>query len=349
MRNNTQRAVFLILVLLVTITFFGMIKDFLLTSFWAAVLAVIFYNVFRRINIRLRGRRSMAAAITTVIIFLTVLLPLLGIFLALVNETLSLYEMVRAGDISAESVFKFVEDRLPALEKYLGPIGIDMEDIRSRIGGLAMSASQLVANQAIKYTSNAISFIVQFFLTLYLLFFFLRDGRNIARWIVSVLPLGNRTERVLMNRFASVSRATLKGTLIVAFVQGAIGGLLFWAVGIHSPIFWGVIMMILSLLPVGGSGFVWIPAAIFLFIEGEVGRGIAVVITGALIIGLVDNLLRPLLVGRDTQMPDYLVLLATLGGLVWLGLSGFVVGPIIAALFVTCWEILGKEFGGNEL
>ncbi len=349
MRNNTQRAVFLILVLLVTVTFFGMIKDFLLTSFWAAVLAVIFYNVFRRINIRLRGRRSMAAAITTVIIFLTVLLPLLGIFLALVNETLSLYEMVRAGDISAESVFKFVEDRLPALEKYLGPIGIDMEDIRSRIGGLAMSASQLVANQAIKYTSNAISFIVQFFLTLYLLFFFLRDGRNIARWIVSVLPLGNRTERVLMNRFASVSRATLKGTLIVAFVQGAIGGLLFWAVGIHSPIFWGVIMMILSLLPVGGSGFVWIPAAIFLFIEGEVGRGIAVVITGALIIGLVDNLLRPLLVGRDTQMPDYLVLLATLGGLVWLGLSGFVVGPIIAALFVTCWEILGKEFGGNEL
>jgi len=152
---------------------------------------------------------------------------------------------------------------------------------------------------------------------------------------------------MLFERFAQVSKATLKGTVVVALVQGSIGGVLFALVGIPAALLWGVAMTLLALLPVGGSAIIWIPAAIILFVQGNVVEAFIVVAVGSLIIGLVDNLLRPLLVGRDTGMPDYLVLISTLGGITWFGLSGFVIGPTIAALFITVWEMMGKDYGGR--
>jgi len=179
---------------------------------------------------------------------------------------------------------------------------------------------------------------------LYLLFFFLRDGRRIIDNAVRALPLGDERERHLLRRFADVSRATIKGTLVVGIVQGSIGGIAFALLGISAPVLWGVVMILLSIVPAVGPAFVWLPAAVVLIGTGRIAAGITLIVVGALIIGLVDNLLRPLLVGRETRMPDYLILLATLGGLAAFGLAGVVVGPIIAAFFLAVWQMVQTEF-----
>ena len=172
-----------------------------------------------------------------------------------------------------------------------------------------------------------------FFLMLYLLFFILRDGNTIMQHVHRAMPLRDDQERQLFNKFAEVSRATVKGTLVIALVQGFLGGFIFALLGIQGAVFWGVVMAILSLLPAVGTGLVWGPTAIFLLATGDWGKGLILVTYGVLVIGLVDNLLRPILVGRDTKMPDYLVLFSTLGGLSLVGITGLVLGPVIAAVF----------------
>lgn len=347
--QSIRRATFLILVLLITTAFVRLISDFLMACFWAVVLAVIFRNIYRRIRIRLRGRDNLAAFLSTIIILLVVMLPIFFVGQALIRESVNFYERIQSGEVEISKLVEIIEKQLPSVQAFLGRFGLTPDQLQERLSAAALAITQGIASRALSYTQNAINFAIQFTLMLYLLFFFFRDGELLIRTLIDVLPLGNRQERIFFNRFAAVTRATLKGVLIVAVIQGTIGGLMFWAVGIDGAIFWGVIMTLLSILPVGGSGIVWIPTAIILFIQGEIVRGIVVVIVGALIIGLVDNLLRPILVGRDTKMPDYLVLLSTLGGLTWFGLSGFVLGPVIASLLLACWEIVGREYGGRDL
>lgn len=343
MKKNTPHLFFLLLVLLVTTAFFGLIMDFLLAVFWAIVLAILFHSTYRYIGIKLKGRKNIAAGLTLMSILLLVIIPLTFLAITLVNESIHVYEQIQDGDINIQERIDNFQTQIPEVESYLERFGINTEKIRESIGEAVAEATQNLAGKAIGITQNIFGFVVQFFLMLYILFFFLRDGRRLIHQLVWVLPLGDENERKLLARFASVARATVKGSLIVALVQGSIGGLLFWSVGIPAAVLWGFLMTILSLLPVG-SGLVWGPAAIILFTQGHIGKAIAILIVGALVIGLVDNLLRPRLVGSDTKMPDYLILLSTLGGLAWFGLSGFVLGPIIAAFFVTCWAMLGEEF-----
>jgi len=141
----------------------------------------------------------------------------------------------------------------------------------------------------------------------------------------------------------TVARATVKGTLVIGLVQGFLGGVIFAILGIQGAVFWGVVMAILSLLPAIGAGLVWGPAAIFLLVAGQWIKGLILVAFGVLVISMVDNLLRPVLVGRDTKMPDYLVLLSTLGGLSLVGISGFILGPVIAALFIALWQMYEQD------
>lgn len=347
-KNIIRQGTFLLLVVLVTMTFFGLIQSFLLTSFWAALLALVFRNTFRRLRIRLRGRDNLAASLTTLLILFVVVIPLFFVTVALVNQSAELYVRIQSGEVDANIIIDWIESRVPIADEFLKQFGYSFEQLKTALSEAALSVTQAAAGQAINFTQNAINWMVQFFLMLYLLFFFLRDGQQIMKAIMDVLPMGNRREKILFQRFAKVSRATLKGTLIVAIVQGSIGGILFALVGIEGAVFWGAVMTLLSLLPVGGSGLVWIPAAIIMFVQGSYIKGIIIVITGVLIIGLIDNFLRPMLVGRDTEMPDYLILLATLGGIAWFGLSGFVLGPVVAALFITCWDMMGKEYGGKD-
>ncbi|MEL6356606.1 MAG: AI-2E family transporter, partial [Bacteroidota bacterium] len=240
-------------------------------------------------------------------------------------------------------------EQFPQVLDWLEGHDLGTEELRKEIEKGSLTLAQTIGNRALSYSGSLLNFFIQFSLMLYLLFFFFRDGMELVRAVTNAIPMGNIRERRLFKRFAEVSRATLKGTLIVAIVQGSIGGILFASVGIPAALLWGVAMTLLALLPVGGSGLVWGPAAIILFSQGQTTKGIIVLIVGSLIIGLIDNLLRPILVGRDTQMPDYLVLLSTLGGITYFGLTGFIIGPVIAAMFITVWEMMGTEYGGDML
>ncbi len=343
-----RHGLFLTLVIMVTIAFIGLIGAFLLACFWAGVLALIFRNTYRRIRIRLRGRSNLAASITLLLIILVVVIPLTLVTLALVDQSTQLYNQLRSQDINFRDLLNFVENQIPAVETFLARFGIEIGQLQERLSNFAVSATQAIGNQALSVTQNTVNFFIQFSLMLYLLFFFLRDGQEIINAVVNVVPLGNITERRILKRFASVTRATMKGTLTIAIIQGSIGGALFGVLGIPAAVLWGVLMTLLSLLPVGGSAIVWVPTAIIMLIQGAYGKAIAIIIVGSLFIGLVDNLLRPILVGRDAKMPDYLVLLTTLGGISWFGLTGFILGPVIAALFLTFWEIAGAKYGGRD-
>ena len=141
---------------------------------------------------------------------------------------------------------------------------------------------------------------------------------------------------------------TLGVSILVAIVQGFLGGMIFWALGIHAPVLWGVVMAFLSLLPAVGASIVWFPVAVYLIATGEIGKGLILMAFGAGVIGLVDNLMRPYLVGKDTALPDYVVLISTLGGIALLGLNGLVVGPLIAALFIAVWDIAARAHAAQE-
>lgn len=346
--GSIRRNLFFILVAFVTVSFLGLIQEFMLAIFWAAVLTIIFYGYYQKLNTRLKGRSTLSASIMTVLILLFVIIPLALLTIALVNQASELIEGIESNQVNPNLIIDYLEGQFPAVFELLAQYDMEVGQLRTQVSEGAVSIAQTIASRALSYTGSIVNFFVQFTLMLYLLFFFFRDGKVLINTIVNTIPMGNIRERRLFQRFAEVSRATLKGTVIVAITQGGIGGLIFAILGIPAALLWGVAMTLLALLPVGGSAIVWGPAAIILFIQGHIVKAIILVLVGALIIGLVDNLLRPLLVGKDTGMPDYLVLISTLGGITYFGLSGFVLGPIIAALFVTVWEIMGKEYGGQS-
>lgn len=346
---RVQRNLFFILTAFTTMAFLGMIGSFLPTVLWAVVLTMIFYGLYRSIAMRFRGRRNgLAATITVLLIFLFVIIPFIFLTIALIGQGQGLYAAIQSGELDVNIVINYIDNRLPEVAGYLERFDVTVDDIKERLSALVVTVSQTLGNSALSIGGNVINLFVEFTLMLYLLFFFLKDGRRIVRAIVNTIPMGNVRERALFQRFAQVSKATLKGTVVVALVQGSIGGVLFALVGIPAALLWGVAMTLLALLPVGGSAIIWVPAAAILFAQGDVLEAVIVVAVGTLIIGLVDNLLRPLLVGRDTEMPDYLVLISTLGGITWFGLSGFVIGPTIAALFITVWEMMGIDYGGKR-
>lgn len=347
--RTVRSNLFFILVAATTMAFLGMISSFLITVLWAVVLTMIFYGLFRWVRRRVGDqRRALAAAITSLLIFFFVIIPFILLTIALVNQGMGVYESIQSGEVDPTFVIDFAEKKLPGIYDMLGEAGISVAGVRERATEFVGTAGQFLATKVLSIGSNLLNVFVQFTLMLYLLYFFLKDGKVVLNRIVATIPMGNIRERMLFERFAQVSKATLKGTLVVALVQGAIGGAMFALLGIPAALLWGVAMTLLALLPVGGSAIIWGPTVIILFAQGAVGKAIILFIVGALIIGLVDNLLRPLLVGRDTEMPDYLVLISTLGGITYFGLSGFVIGPTIAALFITVWEMMGSDYGGKN-
>jgi predicted PurR-regulated permease PerM len=344
--RGLQNAFFLSLLLLTTLAFFGLIQDFLMPIFWAAVLATIFHPLFEWCRARLWGPPSLAAVTTILLILLLVILPLALTGLAVTTEVSGLYQRIAAGELDPQAVIGWVEQNVPLATQFLSDVGLDVDQLRGQLSGAAVATSRYLASQAVAFGQDALRIGGLTFLMLYLLFFFLRDGRALLLTMIEAVPIGDERERRLLRKFAEVARATIKGTLVIGLVQGGIGGVLFWALGIQAAVLWGVVMGLLSLLPAVGAAVVWIPAAGVLLFSGEVAKGIVLLLGGTLLIGLADNVLRPLLVGRDTELPDYLILVTTLGGLTLFGLSGVVIGPVVAALFVAVWDMFAEEYAG---
>jgi predicted PurR-regulated permease PerM len=341
---NVERAFFVALLLVVTLAFFWLIRGFLQPIFWAVALGIVVYPLHARLEQRLRRGKPLAAGISVVVVVIVVILPLIGLGAAVAQEGAALYERLQGDGHGIENIFGQVQQRMPQAIAFVERLGIDTTRLEEQIQNVAVTASRAIAERALSIGSGTLRGTIFFFLMLYLLFFFLRDGPRILDAIIRALPLGDQRERHLLGRFAEVSRATIKGTLVVGIVQGTIGGIAFAVLGINAPVLWGTVMALLSILPAVGTALVWLPAAIFLMLTGHILAGIALVLIGVFVIGLVDNLLRPVLVGRDTQLPDYVILLSTLGGLAGFGLAGIVIGPTIAAFFLSVWDMAEQEF-----
>ena len=347
MNSTLEQKVFLALLLVVTIAFGWILFPFYGAVFWAVILAIIFAPLQRRLHQHLGDRRNLTAFITLMICLIVAVLPVILITGLLVQEGASLYKQIQSGELDVGSFVGAAKELLPAsLEAQLQRFGLgDVDQIRERLASGALEGSQFLATKAFSFGQGTFQFLVSFFLMLYLLFFFIRDGRDLVARIRRALPLSDNQKRRLFSKFTRVVRATVKGNIVVAATQGFLGGAIFAVLGIPAALLWGVLMAFLSLLPAVGAALIWTPAALYFLMKGMVLQSVILTLYGILVIGLVDNILRPILVGRDTKMPDYLVLISTLGGLALFGLNGFVIGPLIAALFMSTWGLFTAPEG----
>jgi predicted PurR-regulated permease PerM len=351
-KPGLEERTFLFLLGILSVGFGAILWPFAGAILWALVIATVFRPLFQRLVSALQQKRTLAAVTTLVIIVVTVILPLSLISGALVQEGLSTYQRIRSGELDFGRYFQRLLEALPTwITHLLDRLGLtSLELVEQRLSTVLTRGIQLLASKVLSLGQNTMEFVVSLFIMLYLLFFLLRDGDDLARRIAGAIPMRPELQRKLAGRFTTVLRATVKGNLVVAIVQGGLGGLIFWILGLNAPVLWGAFMAVLSLLPAVGTGLVWLPTAVYLMVTGEVAKGIILAAYGLLVIGSVDNVLRPILVGKDTQMPDYVVLLSTLGGLATFGFNGIVIGPMVAAMFITVWDIFAtlRGSGGAE-
>ncbi|WP_417778662.1 AI-2E family transporter [Stutzerimonas xanthomarina] len=341
MTTTLEQKVFLALLLTVSIAFGWILFPFYGAVFWAVILAIIFSPLQRRLQRRIGNRPNLTALITLMVCLIVAVLPVILIAGLLVQEGSSLYKQIESGELDVGQFVVGAREMLPdSLQQQLQRFGLgDLDQMRERLASGALQGSQFLATKAFSFGQGTFQFLVSFFVMIYLLFFLIRDGRELVAKIRRALPLTDNQKRRLFSKFTRVVRATVKGNIVVAITQGFLGGVIFAILGIPGSLLWGVLMAFLSLLPAIGAGLIWTPVAIYFLLQGMIVQGVILTLYGILVIGLVDNLLRPILVGKDTKMPDYLVLISTLGGLALFGLNGFVIGPLIAALFMSSWAL----------
>ena len=344
-----RRAAFLLLLALVTVAFFWIISPFFGAVFWAMVLALMFMPVHRRLCARLRGRDTLAALGTLLFCMVIVVVPMIFVVGAMVDEATSFTQRLRTGEFNPRTYFEQIQNALPGWSRdLLGRFGLfNAQDVVDKLTAAVVQGGQALTTRALAIGQNTLMLLVNLGIMLYLLFFFLRDGRDLAQTIRRAVPMQRQHTDFLLSKFATVVRATVKGTVVVALVQGMLGGVAFAFLGIHGAVLWGVVMSVLSLLPAVGAALVWAPVAIYLIATGSMIEGLGLAAWGAGVMGMVDNLLRPILVGKETKLPDYLVLLSTIGGLSIFGVNGFLIGPAIAALFVATWALFSHEEGAT--
>jgi predicted PurR-regulated permease PerM len=308
---------------------------------WGGVLALLFEPVHRRLRQRLPGRPNTAAACTLLAVMVVVVVPCMLVGALLAIEARTVVEGLTSGTLTPLATVHEWHDTLPRwVRRWLRSLGMgDFAAVQARLVTALRSGSQFIATQVFTLGQDTFAWIASLGLTLYLSFFVLRDGAMASRWLSRLVPMTADHQQALLDRFQSVVRATVRGTMLVAVLQGALGGLAFWVLDVQGAVLWGVLMAFLSLVPAVGSALVWAPVAALLYLNGEVWQAAGLTAYGVLVIGLVDNLVRPLLVGRGTRLPDSLVMLTTLGGLALVGLNGFIVGPAIAALFIAAAEL----------
>lgn len=332
---------FIVLLVIVTLAFTAVLLPYYGAVFWAAVFAISFAPMHRWFLARMPRHRNIAALTTLLVCLFIVILPLILLAGSLIREGTNLYKRMESGRFNLGSYVQQVLDALPpGAHEVLNQFGLaDMFSIQQRFSDAALQGSKFLAGQAVNIGQNTFQFLIGLAIMLYLLFFLLRDGPFLGRRINALVPLDEQHKILLIRKFITVVRATIKGNMVVAATQGALGGLIFWILGIEGALFWGTIMAFLSLLPAVGAAIIWFPVAVYFFVTGAVWDGVILTTYGVMVIGLVDNILRPLLVGKDTKIPDYVVLISTLGGLAAFGINGFVIGPLIAALFMATWDL----------
>ena len=338
-----RKAFLLLLVAGATAAFLAMLQTFLLTILLAAIFAGLAYPVYVHLLRAVKGHRPLASALTLLLMLVLVVGPLFGIAGIVVNQAVRVTESIRPVVERLVKEPTYLDQqlhRIPGFER----VEPYREQIVTSIGAIVGAVGRFLAESLSNAATGTVTFLLHFFLLLYTMFFLLMDGPSMLRTMLNYLPLRAAEKQQMTDRFVSVMRATVKGTIVIGIIQGALSGLAFWVAGIPDSLFWTVVMIVLSILPVIGGALVWVPACLILAAMGEVLKGVLLAAFCAVIVGSVDNVLRPRLVGRDTKMHDVLILFSTLGGIVAFGPLGFIIGPILAGLFVTSWDIFGAAY-----
>jgi predicted PurR-regulated permease PerM len=342
-REGVHKAVVLLLALFISAIFLSMIRHFLMAIFLAGIFSALARPLYRRFEHWLGGRRSLASFITLLLIVIVVLLPLGGLLGIVTAQAIKVGQSVTPWvqkQLSEPGAFTDLLSSIP----FYDSIKPYQEIILRKVGELVGIVSSFLITRLSSATLGTVNFIFMVFVLLYTMFFFLMDGDKLLAKILFYLPLESQDERRMLEKFTSVTRATLKGTAVIGILQGGLAGSAFAVVGIPSAVFWGTIMVVLSIIPGIGTALVWGPAAVILAAGGHIAKAVGLALFCALAVGGIDNLLRPILVGKDTQMHELLIFFATLGGIILFGVVGFIIGPIVAALFITVWEIYGVVF-----
>jgi predicted PurR-regulated permease PerM len=343
MRGWEDKA-FLVLILLATLAFFRILLPFYGAILWSVVLAVLFRPMHLRIGRALGKKTNLAALLTVFCIVIIVILPLTVLITSLVAEATAVYQRIQSGDVNFQQYLQRIFEAMPAwASELLDRAGLSsLRQVRDRFSAGLSEAARVGATQAVSLGQNTFNFVLNLFVMLYLLFFLFRDGETIYRYVRDAAPLRPEHKQALFSKFSVVVRATVKGNMVVAILQGALGGLIFWLLGMQVPLLWASVMTVLSLLPAVGAAVIWAPVAVYLMAIGSMSKGVILLVYGVLVISLVDNFVRPILVGKDTKMPDYIVLISTLGGIAVFGIHGFVLGPVAAAMFIAVWDIFSS-------
>jgi predicted PurR-regulated permease PerM len=344
--TNLRTAFVLLLVVAVTVLFLAVAWPFFKPLLLGALLAGLFHPLYRWITRLLGGRASLGAGVTLLVLLVLGLGPVSAFLGVVLQQALTMSDQAipwlshHLGAASTFNVQEWLVQKFPALAKYMP----SQEQLLQQVGTAAKTAGAFLVAFASRMTATTAAFLLNLFVMLYAMFFFFRDGDKILERIFYYTPLNDDDETRMLTQFASITRATVKGTLVIGVIQGALAGVAFWVAGIEGAALWGTIMTILSIIPGIGAALVWVPAVIILFVTGQYVTATLLAAWCAAVVGTVDNFLRPVLVGRDAKMPDLLILIGTLGGLFLFGPIGFIVGPIVCGLFLTVWDIYGATF-----
>jgi len=346
-KDQTYRRAFLsILVIVVTIAFVAVMRSFLITLLLAAIFTALLHPFYRSLLQLFRGRQTLASLVTLLLTILVVVLPMILFLGVLVAQAL---------DVSQRAV-PWIQDQLSnpselmrRLESVPGFEDLQpyRQQILTRLGELVGLIGTFTVNLITSATKGTFAFALQLVILVYAMFFFLMSGGKALAQIFDHVPLSRAESKQIVSRFVVVTRAALMSTFVVGVIQGALGGIAFWVAGIQGAVFWGTLMFVFSMIPGIGTALVWLPASIYLITTGRIAAGLLLFAFCGLIVGSVDNVLRPRLVGKDTKLHDLVVLLSTLGGIMLLGAIGFIIGPIVAALFITVWDIYAQFMRGS--
>jgi predicted PurR-regulated permease PerM len=344
--TNLRTAFVLLLVMAVTVLFLAVAWPFFKPLLLGALLAGLFHPLYRWITRLLGDRASLGAALTLLVLLVLGLGPVSAFLGIVLQQALTMSQQAipwltqHLGAASTFNVNEWLVQRFPALAKYMP----SQEQLLEQVGNAAKTAGAFLVGFASRMTATTAAFLLNLFVMLYAMFFFFRDGHKILERIFYYTPLSDEDEARMLSQLASITRATVKGTLVIGVIQGALAGIAFWVAGIEGAALWGTIMTILSIIPGIGAPLVWVPVVIVLFVNGQYLTATLLLMWCGAVVGTIDNFLRPLLVGRDAKMPDLLILIGTLGGLFLFGPIGFIVGPIVCGLFLTVWDIYGATF-----
>lgn len=343
MYDRPRRTVFgTSVIILATVGMLVVLSPFWAAIFWAIVLAILFWPLRQRLVDRVPGRTAVTSGLIIVLIVIFILLPAFLIAGLIADGAAAVVTQIQSGAFKPAEVFETLPTRFPKVAEFLPQLGLDISVIKSMVGQGIVSAGQFAVSNIAVIGQSASAFLFHVFLALYMLFALLQNGDRIYRSFYDSFPASKHNKERFFAAFSDMAVATIKGMVSVGIVQAILGGAIFWVLGVPSPVFWGALMGLFSVVPPFGAGFIWGPAGLMMMLNGNIQGGLILLAFGASVISMSDNVVRPIVVGRASSVPGYLVLVTTLGGLAMFGLTGLVLGPVIASLFLSVWQLFDE-------